>query len=92
MSQWKKLVLLFVLLFIVDHVFGQGCSQCKMLAEQASGHGGGEVTESSFGTNLNTGILYLMAIPYILLTLLLGYFLRKPIIAFFKGQTGKKVA
>lgn len=88
MLQWKKIVLLFVLLIIADQLFAQGCSQCKMIAEQASGHGGSEVTESTFGNNLNYGILYLMAIPYVLLV----FFFRKRIVRLFKALTNRNVA
>ncbi len=42
--------------------------------------------EDAFGSNINTGILYLMIIPY----LLLMFLFRKPIIAFFKGLFAKK--
>jgi hypothetical protein len=57
-------VIIFLSFFVFD-AFGQGCSQCKMLSEQAS-----ELDEASFGTNINWGILYLMFIPYILLIIL----------------------
>ncbi|MGV3632089.1 MAG: hypothetical protein ACO1O6_12845 [Bacteroidota bacterium] len=79
----KKKVLLFsaaVLIFSAD-ALAQGCSQCKLLAEQGS-----EMDESAFGSNINTGILYLMVIPY----LLLMFLFRKPIVAFFKGLFAKK--
>lgn len=72
-----KLILLFVLVFFkISTLFAQGCSQCKLLAEQGS-----EVDEASFGTNINSGILYLMIIPYFLLLFLF----RKQIIGFVKG-------
>jgi hypothetical protein len=87
MSNWKKIILLLVLIFVVDHVFAQGCSQCKLLAEQASGHGGREVSEDSFGRTLNYGILWLMAIPYILLTLFFGSL----ILIFMKARAKKKM-
>jgi hypothetical protein len=64
----KKRTQIFVIIFLsffVFDLFGQGCSQCKMLSEQAS-----ELDEASFGTNINWGILYLMLIPYILLIVL----------------------
>ena len=65
MSKYTKFfALLFVTFFVFD-VFGQGCSQCKMLSEQAT-----ELDEASFGTNINWGIMYLMLIPYILLIVL----------------------
>lgn len=84
MSQWKKIVLLLVVLLVVDQVFAQGCSQCKLLAEQ--GQNGDELGEASFGNNLNFGILYLMAIPYILLM----FFFRKRIARLFRALTAKK--
>jgi hypothetical protein len=67
MISTKKFVVLLVLfvLFIQFDTVAQGCSQCKMLSEQAT-----EVDESTFGTNINWGILYLMIIPYILLMFL----------------------
>jgi hypothetical protein len=72
-----KLILLFVLVFFQDStIFAQGCSQCKLLAKQ-----GTEVDEASFGSNINSGILYLMIIPYLLLLFLF----RKQILGFVKG-------
>ncbi len=83
MSQWKKILLLIVLVMVVDHVCSQGCSQCKMIAEQGSGGG---VDESTFGRNINYGILYLMIIPYVLLM----FFFRKRIRGLFRALTNKK--
>jgi len=72
-----KLILLFVLVFFqASTIFAQGCSQCKLLAKQ-----GTEVDEASFGSNINSGILYLMIIPYLLLLFLF----RKQILGFVKG-------
>jgi hypothetical protein len=72
-----KLILLFVLVFFqASSILAQGCSQCKLLAKQGS-----EVDEASFGTNINSGILYLMIIPYLLLLFLF----RKQIFGFIKG-------
>jgi hypothetical protein len=62
----KVILVVFLLLCIVDvEVFAQGCSQCKLVSEQAT-----ELDEASFGTNINYGILYLMIIPYLLLMFL----------------------
>ena len=72
----KALLLVLVALIAVDTVWGQGCSQCRMMAEQGS-----ELSEDSFASNINYGILYLMAVPY----LLLMFLFRKRIIGFFKG-------
>ncbi|MCH2223211.1 MAG: hypothetical protein MK066_00485 [Crocinitomicaceae bacterium] len=78
----KKIIFALVFFFImsVDLAYGQGCSQCKLLAEQ-----GAELDEASFGTNINYGILYLMIIPYILLFALF----HKRIFAFFKRRFAK---
>lgn len=65
MTNWKKYFLLIIAVFAIDVVFSQGCSQCKLLAEQGS-----ELDDESFGSNINYGILYLMTIPYILLLIL----------------------
>jgi hypothetical protein len=71
-----KFILLFVLVFFqASTILAQGCSQCKLLAQQGS-----EVDEASFGTNINSGILYLMIIPYLLLLFLF----RKQVLGFLK--------
>ncbi len=72
------LVLLFCFLFFCDDLFAQGCSQCKLTAEQAS-----DVDQGSFGNNINSGILYLMLIPY----LILAFLFRTYIVSFFKKLT-----
>lgn len=59
-----------------DLVYGQGCSQCKMLTEQGS-----ELDEASFGSNINIGILYLMIIPY----LIIMFLFRKRIFTFVRS-------
>lgn len=62
----KKVFFLAILvLLVVDFTFAQGCSQCKLLAEQ-----GAELDENAFGSSINSGILYLLAIPYVLLMFL----------------------
>jgi hypothetical protein len=73
----KKIILSLLLIVVgaFNFIYGQGCSQCKMVTEQAT-----ELDEASFGSNINSGILYLMLIPYILLMFLF----RKRIIALIK--------
>ena len=78
MNKYTRVLLIVVILLIVDYSFSQGCSQCKLLAEQGS-----EVDEDSFGTNINSGILYLMALPYIALVIVLIAF-RKKVMLLFK--------
>jgi len=72
----KSLIVLIVVTFsFIQKGIAQGCSQCKLLAEQAS-----EMDETSFGTNINSGILYLMIIPYLLILFLF----RKQLVGLFK--------
>jgi hypothetical protein len=70
--------LLAVLLFPAE-VWAQGCAMCKAVveSEESAAIFGGE---QSVGRGLNTGILYLMAVPYVLLFLLF----RKRIAGFFR--------
>lgn len=74
----KRSIILAVLFLFVNapKLFAQGCSQCKMLAEQGNG-----LDENNFAGNINGGILYLMLMPY----LILMFLFRKPIIKFVKG-------
>ncbi|MBK6546359.1 MAG: hypothetical protein IPO78_07150 [Saprospiraceae bacterium] len=53
------LFLAFVILFFNDALFAQ-CPMCKMAAETNLKSGG------SAGKGLNTGILYLLAMPYLI--------------------------
>lgn len=63
----KKFILILSIAFLslTQQAVAQGCAQCKLVAEQAS-----ELDESSFGSNINSGIIYLMLIPYFLLLFL----------------------
>lgn len=78
----NKLILIIVVLFLafVEVSYGQGCSQCKLVAEQGS-----ELEEASFGSNINYGILYLMILPYIVLF----FVFRKPLIKFLRTRLSK---
>jgi hypothetical protein len=79
----KKAVLFFVftVVSLFQYAYTQGCSQCKLVSEQAT-----ELDESSFGSNINSGIIYLMLIPYFLLLFLF----RKKIIGIFRMVFLKK--
>jgi hypothetical protein len=63
----------------ISNTFSQGCSQCKMLAEQA-----GTADEASFGSNINYGILYLMIIPYLILMFLFRNQIKRFLLSLFK--------
>jgi len=74
-------LLLVCVLFVPGDLFAQGCSQCRLLTEQGS-----ELDENSFGSNINSGILYLMAVPY----LLLMFLFRKRILGFIRSLRRKE--
>ncbi|MBK7946522.1 MAG: hypothetical protein IPJ85_15040 [Flavobacteriales bacterium] len=60
--------------------WAQGCAMCKAVAQGEGVFGG----EQAIGRGLNRGILFLMAVPYLLLFLLF----RKRIVGFFKEFAG----
>lgn len=75
----KKVVFcVLVALFAVDIAYGQ-CSMCRKLAGDAT-----EEMDTSIGRQLNNGILYLMAVPYVLLFVAF----RKKIFSFLKELRG----
>lgn len=73
--KYRVLALVVFIISLGQQFYAQGCSQCKLLAEQ-----GTEADEHTFGTNINSGILYLMVIPYLILIFLF----RKQIYRFIK--------
>ncbi|MFM7310317.1 MAG: hypothetical protein ACKOZY_06895 [Flavobacteriales bacterium] len=54
------------------------CAMCRATAESASDH-----VDQGIGASLNSGIVYLMVLPYILLATVALVFFRKKIQAFF---------
>lgn len=80
----RTFFLIMIALFVVDLTFGQGCSQCKLIAEQGS-----ELGEDAFGSNINSGIMYLMAMPYFIVLTVLLIVYRKQVGAKIKGMVSK---
>lgn len=86
----KKFVLFFagafvLVLFATPEVHAQ-CSQCKLLAEQNGNGVDAELLGDSGGSNINSAILYIMAVPYIILSILF----RKQIKRFFRKTFSKQ--
>ena len=69
-------------LLVPAEVLPQGCVMCKAVVESSEPgvYGGNQ----AIGMGLNKGILYLMAVPYLLLFLLF----RKRIVSFVKELAG----
>ncbi|MCC9166132.1 hypothetical protein [Pontibacter harenae] len=59
-----SLVVAFVMVLATTDAYSQ-CAMCRATVESNVGTGSPE-PESEVGSGLNTGILYLMAIPYLL--------------------------
>ncbi len=75
----NRVILLIAFLFFWGYnTFSQGCSQCKLLSEQGS-----DLDESSFGSNINIGILFLMVIPYLILMFLFREQIKKVFLKVF---------
>lgn len=83
----KKLFFIFILVavfvFINSEAIAQ-CSQCKLLAEQSGNPADDKLLGDSGGNNINSAILYIMAVPYIILSFLF----RKQIKRLFKRAFG----
>lgn len=71
----KQLFVLTLFLLVIDFIYAQGCSQCRLVTEQST-----ELGENSFGSSINYGILFLLIVPY----LLIAFFFRKGLIKFFR--------
>jgi len=83
----RTFAFLFLLLLQVAYSaasFAQ-CAMCRTSVESDLKNG-----NASIGTNLNTGIIYLMLIPYIALSLGAYFFFRKQINAKVKDWKNRK--
>jgi amino acid transporter len=76
-----KNLFLSALCIIFSFTASAQCAMCRATAESASQNSGGSIAEG-----LNSGIVYLMLIPYVLLTVVVLVFFRKKIINFFKAE------
>jgi hypothetical protein len=77
----KKKIIYLLVLFIISnvHTFAQGCAMCAKTAADDAKNGG------TIAKGLNTGILFLMAFPYLILMTGAYFFFKKPIDAKIKG-------
>lgn len=82
----KAVMILIVVASVAwpEAALAQGCAMCKAVVESGESGGGIFGGEQAIGRGLNHGILYLMAVPYVLLFLLF----RKRIVGFFKEFAG----
>lgn len=78
-----KYIFAFILLLLINNVANAQCSMCKTTVEGDLNQGG------SIAKGLNTGILYLMAVPYLALMIGGYFFFKKPIDAKLKQWKNK---
>jgi hypothetical protein len=86
MKKWVPVLLLagFFIFFFSGNIDAQ-CSQCKLMAEQSGSSIDDSILDHNGGSNINSAILYIMIVPYIMLSILF----RERIIRFFKKVFAK---
>jgi hypothetical protein len=72
---------ILTLLVLLPNMTEAQCSMCKASVESSQGQ------KNSVAGGINQGILYLMAVPY----LLLAFFFRKQLVTVWKLMRGKHV-
>ncbi len=70
-------------MFIINNTASAQCAMCRATSESDLSEGG------SIAKGLNTGILYLMAVPYLILMIGGYFFFKKPIDAKLKQWKNK---
>jgi hypothetical protein len=78
-SLFQKIIFSGLLMLFSLENFAQ-CAMCRATAESAT-----ESVDKGIGEGLNSGILYLMGVPYLLLLTVGVIFFRKKIVAIFKS-------
>lgn len=75
MKNFIKAVVIIVIVLLISQsdLLAQGCVQCRMGPSSNLEHGG------NVAKGINSGILYLMLIPYLLIMSIVGYVFRKPL-------------
>lgn len=76
----RRILSLLVLLFVFLINAQAQCAMCKQAAASSL-----ENNENSMAKGLNTGILYLLAVPYILI----AFIFRKQIMSLYRSWRGK---
>lgn len=81
MRKYYFIVAVILLLGMFPNVIDAQCAMCKASVESSQGQ------KNSVAGGINQGILYLMAVPYILI----AFVFRKQIVALWKSFRGKKM-
>jgi len=76
----KKVAIFFLILLLVLVALPDAaaqCSQCKLLAEQSGGAMDDEILGTAGKNNINSAILYIMAVPYLILMFLFRHQIKR---------------
>ncbi len=82
MKKHYFILAIILLMILLPNITEAQCAMCKASVESSQGQ------KNSVAGGINQGILYLMAIPYVLI----AFIFRKQIVALWKSFRGKKVA
>lgn len=82
MKKYYFIFAIVLLLVLFPNLMDAQCAMCKASVESSQGQ------KNSVAGGINHGILYLMAIPYVLI----AFIFRKQIVALWKSFRGKKIA
>ncbi|MBC7862501.1 MAG: hypothetical protein IAF38_05955 [Bacteroidia bacterium] len=82
MKKHSFIFAIILLLILLPEIAEAQCAMCKASVESSQGQ------KNSVAGGLNTGILYLMAVPY----LLIAFIFRKQIVSLWRNIRGKEVA
>ena len=82
MKKYTFIVVIILLLVLLPNLTDAQCAMCKASVESSQGQ------KNSVAGGLNTGILYLMAVPYVLI----AFIFRKQIVSLWRNIRGKQVA
>lgn len=81
MKKYTFILAIILLLVLLPNITEAQCAMCKASVESSQGQ------KNSVAGGLNTGILYLMAVPYFLI----AFIFRKQIVALWRNFRGKQV-
>ena len=81
MKKHYFILLILIALVLLPNIIEAQCAMCKASVESSQGQ------KNSVAHNLNSGILYLMAVPYVLI----AFIFRKQIGSLWKNIRGKNV-
>ena len=82
MKKYYFIFAIVLLLVLFPNLMDAQCAMCKASVESSQGQ------KNSVAGGINHGILYLMAIPYVLI----AFIFRKQIVALWESFRGKKIA